>query len=246
VRIEEDTMGQDEGKQAAAARAVRYVRAGTVIGLGTGSTAARFVDLLAQRIREERLDVRGVPTSEATARRARELGIPLADPFQPLPPLDLTVDGADEVDPGGDMIKGGGGALLREKLVALSSDRVLIMVDASKHVPHLGATFRLPVEVLAFTWVRTLDRLREAGIEPELRMRDGKPFLSDGGNYVADCRMPAGAPPPEELHRRLKLLPGVVETGLFLGLADLVVTGLPSGGYREQPFGRRRLAPLPQ
>ena len=236
-------MGQDEGKKAAAARAVRYVKSGMVVGLGTGSTSMFFLDQLAERVKIERLAIRGVPTSEVTARKAAEYGIPLVEADAPFGVIDLTVDGADEVDPRGYLVKGGGGALLREKLVALASERVLIIVDPAKHVPVLGKTFKLPVEIVRFGWARTVERLGAFGLSPVLRKKGDTAFVTDGNNHIADCTLVPDAN-IEGLARDIKMLPGVVEHGLFLGIADLVVTGTSEGGFKEQRFGKQRLAPL--
>lgn len=218
-------------RRAAACRALSYVREGMVVGLGSGSTAEEFARALARRMRREGLRVRAVPTSEDTARLARNLGIPLLGPdFEE---VDLVVDGADQVDPAGNLVKGGGGALLREKLVALASRRVIIVVDESKHVEVLGETFRLPVEVVAFGWKSTCRRLRQAGACPELRRSGEDFFRTDQGNFIADCRF-SGIPDPAALQARLKALPGVVETGLFVGVADLVVTGFADGTVKER------------
>jgi ribose 5-phosphate isomerase A len=232
-------MSKEEGKWAAARRAVQCVRPGTVVGLGTGSTAIKFLELLAQRVREEKLDIQGLPTSEGIAEKAREWGVPLVDQEVAFGPADVCVDGADEVDPDGHMVKGGGGALLREKLVALASTRVIIIVDESKNVPRLGATFRLPVEIVPFGWRRTYELLKQEGLDPIIRVKDGKRFLTDGHHYIADCALPEKIKVPE-LARKLKLLPGVVETGLFVGIADMVITGREDGGFTEKNYDRSR------
>lgn len=221
---------REEAKWAAARGAVALVDDGMVVGLGTGSTAVKFLDLLAERVRGEGIAVTCVPTSEGIASRAREAGLALVAGYPDFGPVDLTVDGADEVDSAGNLVKGGGGALLREKLVALASRRVVIVVDPDKHVEILGRSFRLPVEVVPFGWTLTLERLRELGCEPELRLAGEGLFHSDQGNLIVDCRFP-GIPDPAGLHASLKLLPGVVETGIFPGIADAILTGSPDGTW---------------
>ena len=218
---------QDGQKHEAAAAALAEVADGMILGLGTGSTAAIFVDLLGARVRD-RLRVTGVPTSERTAEQARRLGIPLAG-LDDCPALDLVVDGADEVDTGSlALVKGLGGALLREKLVALAGRRMVVIVDEGKLVTGLGHG-PVPVEIVAFGAATTLARLREAGAVPQLRLGPGgAPYRTDGGNLIADCRF-ALIPDPAALHARLKVLTGVVETGLFPGLASRVIVGAADG-----------------
>lgn len=226
---------KEQAKSAAARGAVELVQPGTVVGLGTGSTAIKFLDLLAER----RLPITCVATSEGIASRARQAGLTLVDGYPDFGAIDLTVDGADEVDPGGNLIKGGGGALLREKLVALASRRVVIVVDPEKHVPILGRGFRLPIEIVPFGWSLTLERLRALGLEPELRRAGPDPFRTDGGNLIADCRTP-GIPDAAALHRAVKAQSGVVETGLFPGIAHEVLTGSPDGTWRLQDVRNRQ------
>ena len=216
-------------KRLAAEAAVAAVTDGMVLGLGTGSTAAFAVEALGRRVAEG-LRVVGVPTSERTAAQARKLGIAVTA-LDDHPVIDLTIDGADEVDPATlALVKGLGGALLREKLVAASSRRMTVIVDESKVVGRLGAgRARLPVEVVRFGAVATLARLRAEGVDPALRQAPGgELFVTDNGNLVADC---ATGPidDPAALHGRLKSLVGVVETGLFIGLATSVVVGAPGG-----------------
>lgn len=237
-------MSQQEAKRAAAARAVQYVRPNTTVGLGTGSTSLIFLELLAARNKSESMNIKGVSTSESIAKQAREWGIPVAANTEPFSGLDICVDGADEVDPDGHLVKGGGGALLREKYVALAASRFLVIVDESKHVPRLGHGFKLPIEIVPFGWSNTLERLKANGLVPAIREKDGAWFITDNHNLIADCVMgPVGNIP--EFARALKLLPGVVEVGLFVGMADLVVTATASGAIREQQFGAKRITPLP-
>lgn len=208
-------------KRAAAARAVELVQSGTVIGLGTGSTVRPFLELLGERLADGRLrDVTGVPTSDDTAARCRTLGIPLTT-LDDHPRLALAVDGADEIGPGLDLIKGLGGALLREKLVAIAARRFVIVADEGKRVRRLGTRAPVPVEVIPFGWTTHLEFFRARGAEPVLRRTaDGEPQRTDGGHWIVDCRFPRGIPDPRALARALARRPGVVEDGLFLGMAD--------------------------
>lgn len=225
-------MSSDDFKRAAAAQAVELVEDGMRLGLGTGSTAAHFVDLLGARVKAG-LDVLCVPTSEATRRQAESLGIPLTT-LDEMPALDLTVDGADELDSELRLIKGGGGALLREKIVAMASGRVVIIADHSKHVATLGA-FPLPVEVVPFG-LKATENLIEAlaaavGCQGVLTLRGlatGAPFLTDGGHYILDCAF-GRIEDPEGLADALESIPGVVDHGLFIGIADLALVAGPTG-----------------
>jgi ribose 5-phosphate isomerase A len=218
----------DAQKQAAGAAAAAYVQSGMTVGLGTGSTAARFVDALAAR----RLDVRCVATSEATAAQARRLGLDVID-LDAAGAIDLTVDGADEIGPRLALIKGAGGALLREKLVWEASDRCIVIADASKWVARLGA-FPLSVEVIAFGHARTAGRiaaeLNALGFEarPALRLRHRDPAFTDGGNVLYDLPLVA-IDDPAALGTALKAVTGVVEHGLFLGLAERALIGVDGG-----------------
>jgi ribose 5-phosphate isomerase A len=202
------------------------------LGLGTGSTAAHFVALLGERVRAG-LDVICVPTSEATRLQAASLGIPLTT-LDDTPLLDVTVDGADEFDGALRLIKGGGGALLREKIVAAASERLIVIADHTKRVERLGA-FPLPVEVVRFGYTATQNMIAilagDLGCNGEIRLRVGKdrqPFVTDGGNYIFDC-MFKRIDEPERLDEALKHIPGVVENGLFLGLADMAFVAGPEG-----------------
>jgi ribose 5-phosphate isomerase A len=218
-------------KQNAGERAMSFVLPGMKLGLGTGSTARIFVDLLGAAVREG-LDVVGVPTSEATRRQAATLGIKLTT-LDECPELDLTIDGADELDAELRLIKGGGGALLREKIVAASSKQMLVIADSSKKVAHLGA-FPLPVEVVPFGLASTQRRLMRAcaalGLTGSigLRMREGENFVTDGGHYILDCAF-GEILDAERLAATLKGLPGIVDHGLFLGLASFAIVGGPNG-----------------
>lgn len=209
-------------KRIAGEKAAEFVEDGMVVGLGTGSTVYWTLRRLGERVREG-LRIRGIPTSRQTERIAVSLGIPLTG-FDEVTEVDLAVDGADEIGPGFDLIKGGGGALLREKLVAAASRRFIVVAAESKLVPHLGA-FPLPVEVVPFAWQTTARRI---GGQARLREADGKPFVTDNGNYILDCAY-GKIDAPAELARSLKAIPGVVEHGLFIGMADTVVVGAPDG-----------------
>ncbi len=219
---------QDDQKRMAAEAAVAEVEDGMVLGLGTGSTAALAITALGVRVKSG-LRVIGVPTSEASAAQVRALGIQLAT-LDEQPRIDLTIDGADEVQTDTlDLIKGLGGALLREKIVATASRRMTVVADDSKLVPVLGARVKLPVEIVAFGARATLDRLTEAGVHPTLRRKaDGQEFITDGGNLIADCQI-GPRQDAASLQAVLKSLVGVVETGLFIGIATRVIVGTPSG-----------------
>jgi len=208
-------------KQLAGEKAVEFVEDGMTLGLGTGSTVYWTVQRLGERVREG-LRVRCIPTSRRTEEQARALGISLIT-FADATALDLTIDGADEIGPGLSLIKGGGGALLREKLVASASRRLVVVADASKRVATHGQ-FPLPVEVVPFAWQVTALRVAATGCQPTLRRDGGEPYLTDNGNYILDC---ACGPlnDPARLERDLKLITGVVECGLFVGLADLAIIG---------------------
>src|SRR5262245_24183252 len=212
----------DKDAAALAAHALGFVRAGQNIGLGTGQAATAFVHALGSAV-QSGLRVAGVPTSEATAALARELGIPLTS-LDDGSSLDLAVDGADEVDPRLDLIKGYGGALLREKVVAAASRRLVILVGPEKLVETLGSRGRLPVEVTPFALGFCRARLAELGLAPVLRRTGAAPFRTDNGNHVLDCVVGPIADPPE-LDARVRALPGVMGTGLFLGMAHTVLVG---------------------
>jgi ribose 5-phosphate isomerase A len=225
--IEVTESPQDLMKRAAALRAVAEVEDGMVVGLGSGSTAAFALAGLAQRVAVG-LRVTGIATSEATAALARRLGIPLAS-FDEHRRIDLTIDGTDQVERATlHLIKGQGGALLREKIVAAASARLIVAIDESKLVDRLGGRTPLPVEIVPFGWQTTIDRLAELGCTPRLRMAGGRPFTTDGGNYVADCAIPE-IPDPAALEARLSSVVGVIETGLFIGMASTLMVGRPAG-----------------
>jgi len=227
-------VNADLAKFNAAEAALAYVKDGMVVGLGTGSTSAHFVRLLGERVRQG-LRIKGVPTSEATRALAEQSGVPLVEISQ-VTGIDVDVDGADEVDAGFRLIKGGGGALLREKIVAAASACMVVIADETKWVERLGA-FPLPIEVTRFGFALTAERVGQAlratgcaGDEVTLRTsgKANEPVITDGGNYILDARAKA-IPAPEALDETLKRIPGVVEHGLFLGLAKTVIIGKADG-----------------
>jgi ribose 5-phosphate isomerase A len=220
-------------KRQAAAEALKHVEPGMILGLGSGSTAAEFVKLLGERIKREPIDLRCVATSEETRRLAEAVGIAIIG-FDSVTVIDLTVDGADEIDPQLNLIKGGGGALLREKIVAMSSDRVYIIADESKLVSQLGA-FALPVEVVEFGLAATIAMIETAAADADctgtLTIRStasGDRFRTDSGHLIVDCGF-GEIPDPELLADMLDIIPGVVEHGLFIGIADEAYIAGPSG-----------------
>jgi ribose 5-phosphate isomerase A len=219
---------RDELKRAAALRAIEEVEDGMVVGLGTGSTAAFVVEGLAARVADG-LHVVGVPTSERTAAQARRLGIPIAT-FAEHQRLDLTIDGADEVALGTlDLIKGLGGALLREKIVAAASNRLIIVVDQEKLVERLGEHTPVPVEVAQFGWQVTAVKLAGLGCTPQRRYTSGEqPYVTDGGNYILYCRFGPLAD-PSLIERRIAKTVGTVESGLFVGCTSAVVVASMTG-----------------
>jgi ribose 5-phosphate isomerase A len=213
-------MDADAGLEILAGRALELTREATVIGLGSGRAAWAFVHALGRSVRGGRT-VRAVPTSEETARLAAAAGIPLTDLEES---IDVTVDGADEVDPELNLIKGYGGALVRERIVAAASRQQLILVGVEKLVPVLGSRGRLPVEVIPFALPLVRRRLRELGCEPELRTVERERVVSDNGNLIVDCAV-GTIGDARELERRLRSIPGVIDSGLFLGTADTVLVG---------------------
>ncbi len=213
-------MANDQEKEAAARASLQYVKDGQVVGLGTGSTAAYFIKLLGDRVREG-LRVRGIPTSDRSRELAQSLGIPLIT-LDDCQEIAVTVDGADEVDPQLRLIKGGGGALLREKIVASATHQLVIVADASKQVQRLGK-FPLPVEVIRFSQALVEKRIAALGADVSLRQnKDGKPFMTDENNHILDCRF-GEIRDADALARELSDMPGVVEHGLFIGMASVVV-----------------------
>ncbi len=227
------STNRDELKKRAGIRAVDYVEDGNFVGLGTGSTTHFAILEIGRRV-QEGLRVTGVPTSVKSQKLAIELGIPLTD-LNSVDHLDVVIDGADEIDPAFNMIKGGGGALTREKLVALSATRGVFVVDPPKLVEKLGGVYPLPVEVLPFAWQLSARKLQELGCTLQVREADGKIYETDNGNYILDCRFGLIDNPPE-LEQQINLLPGVVECGLFIGIAQTLIIGFEDGvDVRHRP-----------
>jgi ribose 5-phosphate isomerase A len=225
-------MNADAQKRAAAARALEFVRPGMRLGLGTGSTARHFVELIGDRVRSG-LDIVAVPTSEATLADAKRCGIALTT-LDETPELDLTVDGADEIGPDLCLIKGGGGALLREKIVAAASARMIVIADHSKWVATLGH-FPLPIEVVSFGLAatqravgRAIGTIQRSGPLTLRRGKDGHVFVTEGGHWILDATL-GRIDDPAALAHALSSIPGVVEHGLFIGLAHMAIVGGPDG-----------------
>ncbi|HEX6949668.1 MAG TPA: ribose-5-phosphate isomerase RpiA [Nitrospira sp.] len=221
------TSDLDSFKRAAALAAVGYVKDGMVVGLGTGSTAKHLVMALGEQVKKG-LQIRGVCTSRDTAALAAQYGVTLLD-REPRWAIDVAIDGADQVDPSFNLIKGGGGALLKEKIVAASAKQFVVLVDHTKRVPVLGGTFPLPVEVVPFGWgstARHIEGLTQGRVV--LRERSGVPFQTESGNLIVDVHL-ARIDRPGELEIALNRIPGVVETGLFVGRTDVLIVGTPYG-----------------
>ncbi|HVB02130.1 MAG TPA: ribose-5-phosphate isomerase RpiA [Chitinophagaceae bacterium] len=212
-------------KQQAGEKAADYIRPGMTVGLGTGSTAYWAIREIGHRV-QQGLQIKAVASSHQTETFARELGIPMIS-FAAVNRIDLDIDGADEVDQGLNLIKGGGGALLREKIIAYNSKQFIVVADESKLVKQLG-TFPLPVEVFPFAWELTFSQLKSLGAIPVLRNEGTSPFVTDNGNYIIDCSF-GPIPDPVKLQKRLKDIAGIAENGLFLGMADIVLFGRSDG-----------------
>ena len=229
-------MSSDDEKQRAAEAALALVEPGMKLGLGSGSTASRFVALLGAKV-SAGLRVIAVPTSEATRAQAQALGVPLTT-LDETPELDLAVDGADEVDPRGDLIKGFGGALIRERIVAASARRFVVLVGHEKLVPALGARGKLPVEIVPFARGPATRQLAALGLRPELRRVNGQVVVTDNGDYILDCAV-GPLTDPVATERAVHALPGVVGTGLFLGMNPTVLVLGPDGTVTEHPRPER-------
>jgi len=217
----------DSLKKAAAVTAVEFVREGMVVGLGTGSTSKHMIIALGGKVRAG-MKLRGVPTSRETAELARQQGIPLIDQGNAWL-IDVAIDGADQVDPNLNLIKGGGGALLKEKIVAASAKQFIVMVDHTKQVPVLGGSFPLPIEVIPFGWGSTAREIEALTKSPVvLRERNGAPFTTESGNMIVDVHIDR-IDQPRNLEISLNQIPGIVETGLFVGRTSLLIVGTPNG-----------------
>ncbi|MEQ1844563.1 MAG: ribose-5-phosphate isomerase RpiA [Nitrospira sp.] len=217
----------DHLKKAAALKASEFVRSGMVVGLGTGSTAKHLLVALGEQVKAG-MKLRGVPTSQETAALAKQAGIPLIDAENRWE-IDVAIDGADQVDPHFNLIKGGGGALLKEKIVAASAKQFIVMVDHTKQVPVLGGSFPLPIEVIPFGWgstAREIEALTKSRVV--LRERNGAPFRTEAGNLIVDVHIDRISQ-PGDLETALNLIPGVVETGLFVGRTNVLIVGTPQG-----------------
>ncbi len=218
----------DELKRRAAEKAVEFISSGMIVGLGTGSTAVHATRAIGRMLREGQLqDVMGVPTSEATAREAMAWSITLTT-LEEHPVVDVTIDGADEVDPNLDLIKGLGGALLREKIVAAASKQMIVVCDYHKQVQRLGTKAPVPVEVVPFARRPARNHLESLGARVELREKDGQPFVTDEGNVILDCHF-ANIETPGQLAQAIRAQPGIVEHGLFLGIATAAIVASPEG-----------------
>jgi ribose 5-phosphate isomerase A len=228
------TTDLDALKQAAALKAVEFVKDGMVVGLGTGSTAKHMVIALGEKV-QAGMKLRGVPTSHETAELARKYGITLIE-TETAWTIDVAIDGADQVDPRFNLIKGGGGALLKEKIVAASAKQFIVLVDHTKRVPVLGHPFPLPIEVVPFGWgstARAIEALTKSRVV--LRQRNGVPFNTEAGHLIVDVHL-ARIDNPHELEIQLNQIPGVVETGLFVGRTDLLIVGTPQGVETHCPL----------
>jgi ribose 5-phosphate isomerase A len=216
-------------KKNAADQAVRFVEDGMILGLGTGSTAYWAIEKIGERINQEGLHIKAIATSKRSEEQARSLGIPIFS-FADIDEIDLTIDGADEVDGQFHLIKGGGGALLREKIVASNSKQLIIIADESKIVKRLGK-FPLPVETAVFGWEKTFKKLGALGCVPQLRMNNQQPYITDNGNFIIDCGFDEISDPPG-LHERINSIVGVMENGLFINLASKLVAGYIDGSTK--------------
>ncbi len=224
-------------KEIAGKKAAEFVDEGMVVGLGTGSTSFFAIEALGRRVKNG-LNIKAIPTSEESKKLAHSLDIPLTN-FEEQLAIDLTIDGADEVDPELNLIKGLGGALLREKIVALSTSQQIIIIDPSKKVEKLGTSSPLPIEVIPFSWPLVFNELKERDLQPTIRRTEtGKMFKTDNENLIIDCNFPYGINNPSETNDWINKLPGVVENGLFVGLTDLVIIGQSNGDcqFKERPI----------
>lgn len=220
-------MDKEQLKELAGIKATEYVKDGMIVGLGTGSTVKYSIIKIGEIIKNDGLDILGIPTSVHTKKLAKEYNIPLTT-LEDHPEIDLTIDGADEVDSNLNLIKGGGGALTREKIIAYHSKKMIVVVDDSKIVKSLGINSPVPVELIKFSWTATQKAIEQLECVTELRKIMEHPFLTDNGNYILDSDF-GRIQNPEELEKNLNLIPGVVENGLFVGLADVAIVGGKQG-----------------
>lgn len=218
-----------DGKKLAGEKAIEFIEDGMTLGLGTGSTVYWTIVKLGELVKNG-LNIRGIPTSKGTEKLATDLGIPLIT-LSEVDNIDLAIDGADEVNSNYDLIKGGGGALLREKMVASISKRFIVVIDESKYVPDLGH-FPLPVEVVPFGWDTTSKQIEKLGCRPNLRSINNTPFITDNGNYILDCFFKK-IQDPSNLTITLNMIPGVVENGLFVKMADTIIIGSDNGTLQK-------------
>lgn len=218
-----------ESKRVAAEKSVEYILDGMVVGLGTGTTVYWAIQKIGKKIKHG-LKIKAVATSINSENLAKELEIPLI-PLSEIEEIDITIDGADEVDDEWNLIKGGGGALLREKIIASFSKELVIVIDESKKVNRLGK-FPLPVEIVKFGHEITQRRLSALGCKPQIRVTDNKPFITDNGNFVVDCFF-GRIDQPRELHNVINMIPGVVDNGLFINIAKKVIVGYQDGSVKE-------------
>jgi ribose 5-phosphate isomerase A len=227
---EPEIAALDQEKRLAARAAAEMVEPGCIVGLGSGSTATHAIRFLGDRVRDG-LKIIGIPTSQKTKQLAEHLGIPLAT-LEEYPQIDIDIDGADEIDPQLNLIKGGGGALLREKIIAAASRRFIVLGDSSKLVSHLGK-FPLPVEVIPFTQSLIATRISALGAQVSLRGGSGSPYVTDEGHHILDCTFGEIAD-PAALAEKLRAIPGIVEHGLFIGMAEMALIGKDGGVVRLQ------------
>ncbi|MBS1915264.1 MAG: ribose-5-phosphate isomerase RpiA [Bacteroidetes bacterium] len=213
-------------KQLAAEKAVEQVESGMIVGLGTGSTAYWAIEKIGEKVKSKQLNIKAIATSKRSEEQARGLGIPIIS-FAEIDAIDITIDGADESDHNLHLIKGGGGALLREKIVASNSRKLVIVADESKLVQHLGK-YALPVDVVTFGWEKTFQKLEALGCIPKLRLDDGKPYLTDNANYILDCAF-GEIHDPATLHEKINAITGVVDNGLFINLASQLIIASAGG-----------------
>ena len=213
-------------KQLAANKAVSFIKSGMTVGLGTGSTAYWAIEMIGEKVKKNELQIKAIATSKRSEEQARSLGIPIVS-FAEIDQIDITIDGADETDEQLNLIKGGGGALLREKIVASNSWQLIIIVDESKLVKHLGK-FSLPVETVVFGWEKVFQKLQSLGCVPKLRMGNDKPYITDNSNYIIDCAF-GEIVNPAALHEKINSIVGVVENGLFINLASKGIAGFENG-----------------